>query len=65
MQAVGGVQGSAGCLRRGDVATLGVGRVTVVGGELCDVIRLRVGHLQVTADAFRLSKGDVSKTLHE
>lgn len=66
VQAVGGVQGSAGRLRRGrGMAALGSGRVAVVGCELRDVVRLCVGHLQVAADAFRLSEGDVSETLPE
>lgn len=66
VQAVGGVQGSAGGLRRGGgVAALGTGRVAVVGRELSDVVWLRVGHLQVAADALRLSEGDVSETFPE
>lgn len=65
VQAVGGVQGSAGGLRGRSVAAFGMRRVTVIGRELGDVVGLRVRHLQVAADAFGLSKGDISETLPE
>lgn len=47
------------------MTALWVGGVTVVRRQLRDVIRLRVRHLQVAADALRLSQSDVPEALPE
>lgn len=58
----GGVVGTAGGGPR-RLAALRVRRVAVVRSQLRDVIRLSVRHLQVTADALRLSQRHVPKPL--
>lgn len=64
MKAFWGVEGPAGgrlLLRL--AAALQVGRVTVIGRQLGDVVRLRVRHLQVAADALGLGQRDVPEPL--